>query len=83
MPSPYSSRQIVLEPIGGTGKADSTFHIAMNDDGRFEGEVPAGAYRLTITNCQFLGCRYSLPKMVVIEADHVAEVNVDIDTGIR
>jgi hypothetical protein len=84
MPNPYSSRQIVLEPVDdGTGIAVPALHMRIKPDGRFEGEAPAGVYRLTITDCQFLGCRHSLPKTVIIEADKVAEIDIDIDTGIR
>ncbi len=84
MPNPYSSRQIVLEPVDdGTGTAVPALHMRINPDGRFEGAAPAGVYRLTITDCQFLGCRHSLPKTVIVEADKVAEIDIDIDTGIR
>ena len=46
-------------------------------------EVPAGNYELTISNCDFMGCQYVLPKTVRIDAGRTTNLDIDIDTGIR
>ena len=77
-PDPYSSRQVVMQAQG-----KAAIYLPLNSDGTFQGEVPAGTYSVTITDCQFMGCRYGLPKTVVMEANKTTSVEIDIDTGIR
>lgn len=78
--NPYSSRQIMLEPQDGRS---SPIYIQIDSDGKFRGEVPFGIYKATITDCDFLGCKYTAPKTVVVESGKTAELNINIDTGIR
>lgn len=77
-PDPYSSRQIIL-----TSKQGSPIYLSLDSSGNFSGTIPSGTYELTITNCDFLGCRYSLPKTVLIEANKTTRIDIEIDTGIR
>lgn len=77
-PDPYSSRKVVLTPTIG-----KSINLDLDSSGNFSGAIPAGTYELTITNCEFLGCRYSLPKTVLIEANQTTRIDVEIDTGIR
>ena len=48
--------------------------------GNFETEIAAGTYILELSDCNFLGCQ---PKTITIEENKTAEINIDIDTGIR
>ncbi|HBT81477.1 hypothetical protein A2757_00145 [Candidatus Giovannonibacteria bacterium RIFCSPHIGHO2_01_FULL_48_47] len=82
VPNPYSSRQIILEPEKG-GQLGKPIYIKISSDGGFQSLVPTGSYKLTITDCDFLGCNYALPKTITVEANKSIEVNIDIDTGIR
>lgn len=77
-PNPYSSLELVLQP-----KVGSSIFVKLNANGSFQAEAPAGTYSLDIANCKFLGCKYALPKTVIVEADKTTAVTIDIDTGIR
>lgn len=82
-PNPYTSRKLVLKPVKGdlTGKE---IFVELKPDGGFLLEkLPVGTYQLTITNCDFLGCNYALPKTATIETNKTTRVDIDIDTGIR
>ena len=79
VPNPYLSRMIILQKQTG-----ETFpSVVLQEDGSFEVKIGAGAYLLDLSDCDFMGCRYSLPKNVIIEENKTTEVNLDIDTGIR
>jgi hypothetical protein len=77
-PGTYSSRSVILTPIFG-----KPTYIPLNEDGSFEAEIYAGAYRATVSNCIFLGCKSSLPVTVTVIAGEIVVLNIDIDTGIR
>ena len=78
-PNPYLSRFLILEKEG-----DGLFPpVSLNEDGTFETELSTGRYILNLSNCDFLGCSFSLPKTVLVEENKINEVNIDIDTGIR
>ena len=76
---PYSSRKVVLTPESG----GSPIYLDLDSAGNFSGNIMAGTYEVTITDCDFLGCRYSLPKIVTIEGSKTTKIDIDIDTGIR
>jgi hypothetical protein len=77
--NPYASRAIIINKQTG----ELLFSIPLDEDGSFETEIAAGNYNLDLSDCSFLGCRYSLPKTIKIEENKTAEINIDIDTGIR
>lgn len=77
-PNPYTSRQIILKS---QGRADIA--IQLKADGSFSAQVPAGTYSLNLSDCGFMGCHWTLPKIVKVEANGKTQVNLDIDTGIR
>jgi len=79
MTNPYISRMIIIKKQTG----ELLFNIPLREDGSFEIEIVAGAYTLDLSDCTFLGCRYSLPKTIKIEENKTTEINIDIDTGIR
>ncbi len=82
-PNPYLSRELIFTPKGGGRPADLPFYAKLQADGSFEAELPAGKYEVTLSDCNFLGCNYALPKNVNIEANKTTEMDIDIDTGIR
>ncbi|GEM_PF-1909624 len=75
---PYSSRKVVL-----TTKSGVEYLFNLDFEGNFSADLLVGTYEVTITDCDFLGCRYSLPKIVTIEAYKPTRIDIDIDTGIR
>ncbi len=77
-PDVYSSRALILQPA--TGK---TVSIQLNADGSFKAAVDAGTYSVTLSNCEFMGCKRVLPKTVIVNPSQVASLEIDIDTGIR
>ena len=79
IPNPYTSRTIILQKQTG----EFLPPIILQEDGSFETEIGVSTYTLSLSECSFLGCNYSLPKTVIIEADKTTEVGIDIDTGIR
>ncbi len=79
IPNPYISRMIVIKQLTG----ELLFNIPLAEDGSFEMEIAAGTYALDLSDCTFLGCRYSLPKTIKIGDNKTTEINIDIDTGIR
>ncbi len=77
--NPYTSRTIILQK-----SADNPLPpIALQKDGSFETEVIVGTYLFNLSDCDFLGCRYSLPRTVNVKENETTEFNVNIDTGIR
>ncbi|MBI4311366.1 MAG: hypothetical protein HY681_06250 [Chloroflexi bacterium] len=74
----YSSRSLVVESAAG-----SRIETPLTPDGWFKVQLAAGAYVVTLTNCDFLGCRSALPQKVTVQAGQVAELAIEIDTGIR
>ena len=76
--NPYISRSLVLKPSFG-----QSVYLKLADDGSFSASIPAGAYSASITDCQFLGCQYALPKSVKINRGETSELLIEIDTGIR
>ncbi|MBI4160792.1 MAG: hypothetical protein HY506_02695 [Candidatus Yanofskybacteria bacterium] len=79
----YSGRQLIFTPDGGGRPVDLPLYIKLNSDGSFKDEIPAGNYEVTLSRCDYLGCRYSMPKFITVEANKTLELNIDIDTGIR
>ena len=77
-PEVYTSRKIILE-----GSFFNKVVITMNGTGYFHASVKAGIYKLTITNCTFLGCSDVLPKTVSITKGETIIIDINIDTGIR
>ena len=77
-PEVYTSRKIVLE-----GTFYNKIIIALNGTGYFRASVKADTYRLTMSNCTFLGCPNAFPKTVSITSGKTTHVDIEIDTGIR
>jgi hypothetical protein len=77
-PEVYTSRKIVLE-----GTLLNKIDIPLNGTGYFHASVRADTYRLTMTNCTFLGCKTAFPKNVSITPGKTTYINIDVDTGIR
>ncbi|MFH1141375.1 MAG: hypothetical protein V1724_06910, partial [Chloroflexota bacterium] len=77
-PDVYSSRSLVLQPGSGV-----PIYVPLMPDGWFKEPVPAGAYLVTLTNCDFLGCKGVLPRDVKMAAGEATMLEIDIDTGIR
>ena len=82
-PDVYSGLQVVATPKGGGRPVDLPFYFSVNEDGVFTGLLPESNYELTLNKCEWLGCPQALPKAIRIEANKTAEVQIDIDTGIR
>ncbi len=78
VPNPYTARQIIASK-----KTGEVFHIPLNADGSFVGELPDGTYSIDLTSCSYLGCKRSLPREIIIEENKTLQVSIDIDTGIR
>ena len=83
LPDVYSSRTIILEPVGGGRPIDSPLFIKLAADGTFKDEIPEGDYRITLSECEFLGCRASFPVTISVTANKTLELTLDVDTGIR
>lgn len=79
-PSPgiYASRQLVLQPRSG-----GPTYVQLNSDGSFLATVDDGTYAVSLTNCTFLGCKYSLPKTITVKPNEITVIDINIDTGIR
>ncbi|MBI4337871.1 MAG: hypothetical protein HY683_08615 [Chloroflexi bacterium] len=77
-PDVYSSRSLVLE-----SEAGETLEVPLTPDGWFKVQVEAGVYVVTLTNCDFLGCKAALPQKVAMTANAVTTLEINIDTGIR
>jgi hypothetical protein len=77
-PDVYSSRMLLLQPTIGR-----TIAIKLNPDGTFRSKVRPGTYKVYVTNCVYLGCRYAVPRTVTIAPYQETSVRIDIDTGIR
>ncbi len=77
-PDVYSSRSLVLEAASG-----KKTEMPLTPDGWFKVQVEPGVYAVTLTNCDFLGCKRALPQKVDIKAGQVTELTIKIDTGIR
>lgn len=75
--SPYADLQLTLK-----GEV-ITQYPRMDSEGNFELEVPAGKYELTLTPCEYLGCKNEFPKEVVVEENKTTRVEINLDTGIR
>ena len=78
IPDVYSSRSLLLE--SGAGKRTE---VPLMPGGWFKLPVEAGTYGVTLSNCDFLGCRSALPQRITVVADQVTELTINIDTGIR
>ena len=77
-PDVYSSRSLILET-----EAGKSVEVPLMQDGWFKAPVAVGVYIVTLTNCDFLGCKTALPRKVEVVADGVTILEIDIDTGIR
>ena len=77
-PEVFTSRRIILE-----GSMFNRIEVPMNGTGFFRAQVRAGTYRVTMTNCTFLGCVRALPVTVTVRPGETTTLNIDIDTGIR
>ncbi|MDP3953794.1 MAG: hypothetical protein Q8Q06_00050 [bacterium] len=82
-PSPYISRQLIFTPQGGGRPVDLPFYVDLKKDGSYSAELPESNYEVTLSDCDYMGCRYSLPKMIFVKANETQELDIDIDTGIR
>ena len=76
-PEVYLSRKLILKPVLGPST-----DLSLNASGYFSGKFRAGHYKVTLTNCTFLGCR-NLPLDVEIKSDEVTHLDIEVDTGIR
>lgn len=81
--NPYLSRQLIFIPKGGGRPVDLPFYAKLDKDGGFTEEIPYGNYEVNLSDCDYLGCEYSLPKLISVEANKTLELTIDIDTGIR
>jgi len=61
-PDMYSTRQLVL-----TASSGGVVDIPLNSDGTFAAQVPSGAYQVSISNCNFLGCDLPTPASISVE----------------
>ncbi len=75
--SVYTSRRVLLESLGG-----ATYSLGINATGGFSGSVPAGRYSVSLSNCVYLGCAYSLPQAAVVYPEETTTLEINIDTGI-
>ena len=78
IPNIYTSRQLILQPGSG-----DPIYVQLNSDGSFQATVNAGTYTVNLTNCTFLGCKYSLPKTITVKPNENTVIDINIDTGIR
>ena len=77
VPNPYLSRKLLL----GTD-SEAPIQVPLNPDGTFQAAVPVGHYEVDLTDCDFLGCRSTLPlSMDVREGEN--SLTISIDTGIQ
>ena len=74
----YESRRLELQPEAADG-----ISISLRRDGTFDAIVPVGKYVVTVSDCEFLGCTFSLPVTVEIKGGETFHLDIDIDTGIR
>lgn len=75
----YASRKVVATPdilFGGPSYAD------IGPDGAYSARLRAGAYHVTVTDCDFLGCR-RLPLQTEVLPGKTTALDIEIDTGIR
>lgn len=63
--------------------APAPIEVPLAADGSFHATIPAGTYRVDVTDCLWLGCGRSLPVMTTVQAGQTATLTIDIDTGIR
>jgi hypothetical protein len=77
-PGTYTTRQVVL-----TSELGDQQRIPLNETGYFNARVKVGTYELSLTNCTYLGCEFTLPMMVEITPNQTTKVSIEIDTGIR
>ncbi|MBI4338573.1 MAG: hypothetical protein HY680_01320 [Chloroflexi bacterium] len=77
-PDVYSSRYLVLE-----SEAGKRLEVPLTQDGWFKAQVAVEVYKVTLTNCDFLGCKTALPRKVEVVANEVTTLEINIDTGIR
>src|SRR4030065_2634623 len=69
-PEVYTSRKIVLD-----GTFYNKISIALNGTGYFLASVKADTYKLTMSNCTFLGCPNAFPMTVSITAGKTTYVD--------
>ncbi len=77
--NPYTDLEVVVTDTDGT----EVVRIAVTDGGTFSRPLPTGDYSLAVEPCIHLGCDFSLPVDVTVVAGEQANVEIDIDTGIR
>ncbi len=77
-PDVYSSKSLVLQPTSG-----QPTYVNLNPDGSFKAAVKAGTYSVSLTNCDYMGCKRSLPQTVVVKPGEASQLEISIDTGIR
>jgi len=85
-PSQYSSIEAVVtsQPSG----QNTTLPISWQSNGcsvsgTLAASLAPGTYSLSLSSCQWMGCRSALPKSFVIVAGQSTSIAVSIDTGIR
>ncbi len=77
--NPFLGLEVVLSTQGG----EKVTRAALDENGMFRVEAPAGSYLLDVDPCEFLGCVRVVPIEVDIRAVAVGSIEIDIDTGIR
>jgi len=60
-PDMYSTRQLVL-----TASDGGVANVSLNQDGTFTAQLPPGSYRVSISNCNFLGCDLPTPSSISV-----------------
>ena len=85
-PSQYSSNEAVITSQSSGAVVNA--HIPWLSTGcevygTVHVSLAPGLYSLDLSNCQYMGCKSSLPKTFVITANQTTDVVVSIDTGIR
>ncbi|MDG6901674.1 MAG: hypothetical protein JRM80_06900 [Nitrososphaerota archaeon] len=80
-----SQNELVIIAPSGLNRTIALYWQSNGCDAFSSAEVSLapGSYALTLSNCEFMGCRSALPKSFSIVAGRTTVVNVSIDTGIR
>lgn len=77
-PNPYLDKELIFKP-----KKGNSTTAKLEADGSFQKQVEAGIYSVELSQCQYLGCRRTLPKTVEVKPGETVELVIEIDTGIR
>jgi hypothetical protein len=74
----YSTRQLVL-----TSSSGIVVNVPLNPDGTFTAQVPTGAYQVSISSCDFLGCDLPTPSSISIVTTSTSSLSVCFNCGPR